>query len=84
MSRVSSTVLLVDDLQWADHATLLLLQHLAPLLGQMPILALGTYRDVELDVNRPFAKTLETLNRKRLAQRLNLERLPQEDVAGMF
>ena len=84
MSRVSSTVLLLDDLQWADNATLLLLQHLAPLLWQLPVLALGTYRDVELDVNRPFAKTLETLNRKRLAQRLNLERLPQEGVAGML
>ena len=84
MSRVSSTVLLLDDLQWADNATLLLLQHLAPLLGQLPMLALGTYRDVELDVNRPFAATLETLNRKRLAYRLNLERLPQEGVAGML
>ena len=66
VSRVSSIVLLLDDLQWADAATLLLLQHLAPLLGQLPVLALGTYRDVELDVSRPFAATLETLNRKRL------------------
>ena len=84
VSRVNSLVLLLDDLQWADHATLLLLQHLAPLLGELPVLALGTYRDVELDVNRPFAATLEVLKRKRLAQRLNLERLPQEDVAGML
>ena len=84
MSRASSTVLLLDDLQWADNATLLLLQHLAPLLGELPVLALGTYRDVELDVSRPFAATLETLNRKRLAQRLDLGRLPQEGVAGML
>ena len=84
VSRVSSTVLLLDDLQWADNATLLLLQHLAPTLGEQPLLALGTYRDVELDVNRPFAATLEILNRKRLAQRLNLQRLPQEGVAAML
>ena len=84
MSRVSSTVLLLDDLQWADNATLLLLHHLAPLLGQLPVLVLGTYRDVELDVNRPFAATLEALNRKRLAQRLNLQRLPAESAAGML
>ena len=76
--------MLLDDLQWADNATLLLLQHLAPLLGQLPVLALGTYRDVELDVTRPFAGTLETLSRKRLAQKLTLERLPQEGVAGML
>ena len=84
MSRTRSVVLLLDDLQWADNATLLLVQHLAPLLGQLPVLAVGTYRDVELDVNRPFAATLETLNRKRLAHRLNLERLPQDGVASML
>ena len=84
VSRANSTVLLLDDLQWADTATLLLLQHVAPLVGQLPVLVLGTYRDVELDVNRPFAATLETLNRKRLAQRLNLQRLPQAEVAGML
>ena len=84
VSRTTSTVLLLDDLQWADNATLLLLQHLAPSLGQLPLLAVGTYRDVELEVTRPFAATLETLNRKRLAQRLNLERLPEAGVAGML
>ena len=84
VSRATSTVLLLDDLQWADNATLLLLQHLAPSLGQLPLLVVGTYRDVELDVTRPFATTLETLNRKRLAQRLDVERLPETGVAGML
>ena len=85
VSRASSTVLLLDDLlQWADTAPLLLLQHLAPLLGRLPVLVLGTYRDVELEVNRPFAATLETLNRKRLAQRLHLQRLPESGVASML
>ena len=84
VSQASSTVLLLDDLQWADTATLLLLQHLAPLLERSPVLILGTYRDVELDVNRPFASTLETLNRKRLATRLNVKRLPADAVCGML
>ena len=84
VSRASSTVLLLDDLQWADTAPLLLLQHLAPLLGRLPVLVLGTYRNVELEVNRPFAATLETLNRKRLAQRLHLQRLPESGVASML
>ncbi len=82
--RVRSLVVLLDDLQWADDATLQLLQHLAPQLADMPILVLGTYRDVELDVQRPFAKVLETLTRKRLAKRLNLQRLPQEGVKEML
>ena len=84
VSRTNATVLLLDDLQWADNATLLLLQHLGPLLGEWLLLAAGTYRDVELDGNRPFSETLETLIRKRLAQRVHLDRLPRESVAAML
>jgi len=35
-------LLLIDDLQWADSATCMLLQHLAPSLMTTPILILGT------------------------------------------
>ena len=84
LSRLSAVVVLLDDLQWADDSTLLLLQHLAPQLSQMPMLVLGTYRDVELTAERPFARTLETLTRKRLAQRTTLRRLPQAGVRGML
>jgi tetratricopeptide (TPR) repeat protein len=84
VSRQSCIVFLLDDLQWADGATLSLLQHLAPQLGTFPVLILGTYRDVELDVQRPFAQTLEALNRKRLATRLNLERLSVDGVRAML
>ncbi len=48
------------------------------------MLVLGTYRDVELDVHRPFVKTLETLTRKRLATRLNVDRLPEDSVRAML
>ena len=82
--RVTPLVVLLDDLQWADDATVQLLQHLAPQLGQMPMLVLGTYRDVELDAQRPFAKTLETLTRKRLAQKLQLVPLPEAGVRALL
>jgi len=42
----------------------------------MPLLIIGTYRDVELEVTRPFAKVLDSLLRQRLATRLALRRLP--------
>ena len=83
-SHLRCMVILLDDLQWADEATLDLLQHLAPLLGNWSVLLLGTYRDVELDVGRPFAQTLESLRRKRLATRLNLRRLGIESVRAML
>jgi hypothetical protein len=50
----------------------------------MPLLVVGTYRDVELDITRPFAQTLETLLRQRRATRISLQRLPQPAVESML
>ena len=77
-------VLLLDDLHWADDATLALLQHVTPHLSQAPMLVVGTYRDVELDVGKPFEKALATLVRQKLAERLPLKRLPEEAVAELL
>ena len=85
--RATANVTLVvhfDDLHWADDSTLLLLEFLAPHLREMRLLFLGTYRDVELEVGRPFAKSLERLTRQRLADRISLRRMPQADVAELL
>ena len=83
-ARVSPQVLLIDDLHWADDSTLLLLQHVAEHASEMPLLLVGTYRDVDLDVDRPFAKMLESLTRQRLARKIALKRLHERDVAGIL
>ena len=82
--RAQALLLVLDDLHWADDSTLLLLQHIAQQLQEMPVLILGTYRDVELDVARPLARTLEELLRQRLAHRIALRRLPQDGVSAML
>jgi class 3 adenylate cyclase/tetratricopeptide (TPR) repeat protein len=83
-ARAQPLLLLLDDLHWADDSTLLLLQHIAQQLREVPVLILGTYRDVELDVGRPLARALEGLLRQRLAHRIALRRLPQDGVAAML
>ncbi|MFY9588959.1 MAG: AAA family ATPase [Actinomycetota bacterium] len=83
-SHLQPLLFVLEDLHWADEPTLLLLQHLAERVSRMPILMLGTYRDVELDVDRPLARTLEELLRRRLAHRVNLNRLGREDVQEML
>jgi tetratricopeptide (TPR) repeat protein/predicted Ser/Thr protein kinase len=83
-TQQSPRVVLVDDLHWADEATLQLLEHMAPHLAAMRLLVVGTYRDVELDVTRPFAKTLEACVRQRLATRISLRRLPESGVQEML
>jgi tetratricopeptide (TPR) repeat protein/predicted Ser/Thr protein kinase len=83
-SQKSPGVFLFDDLHWADEPTLQLLQHFAPHLSSMRLLVVGTYRDVELDVKRPFAKMLESLLRQRIATRITLRRLNESGVQQML
>ena len=83
-TRLMPTVALFEDLQWADEPTLLLLQHLAQSLAGMPMLMIGTYRDVDLEVGRPCAKMLESLLRQKLGTRILLRRLPVAGVEHML
>jgi tetratricopeptide (TPR) repeat protein len=82
--RATPRVVVLEDLHWADEPTLLLLQHLAQTVATTPLFVVGTYRDVELDVTRPFVRTLEALVRQRLATRISLQRLPMSGVESML
>ncbi|MEX2557995.1 MAG: AAA family ATPase [Actinomycetota bacterium] len=83
-SHLQPLLFVLEDVHWADESTLLLLQHLAERLANMQILMLATYRDVELDVERPLARRLEELVRRRLAHRVSLNRLPKHGVGDMI
>jgi tetratricopeptide (TPR) repeat protein len=83
-AQIQPLLLTLEDLHWGDDSTLLLLQHIAQQLSRMPLMILGTYRDVELDVGRALARALEELLRQRLAHRIALRRLPEAGVAAML
>jgi class 3 adenylate cyclase len=80
-ARRQPLVLVLDDLHWADKASLLLLQFLARELGSDRLLLLGTYRDVELRRQHPLAETLAELARNPLSERILLRGLAHADVA---
>ncbi|HEX5070775.1 MAG TPA: protein kinase [Vicinamibacterales bacterium] len=82
--KMAPIVVVLEDLHWADEPSLQLLLHIAPAFVKIPLLVLGTYRDVELDVTRPFAKVLETLLRQRHATRMSLRRLPASGVTELL
>jgi predicted ATPase len=84
LSRKSPLVLILEDLHWADAASLSLLQHLARALKGERVLIIGTYRDVEVDRKHPLGGVLREMNRERLYNLVNLRRLPREGVAGMI
>lgn len=76
--------ILLDDLHWADESSLLLFEHVAQHLGAMPVAIIGTYRDVELEIGRPLARTLDALVRQRLVRRISLRRLDHAGVEAML
>src|SRR5439155_14415977 len=84
-ARARSLLVVLDDLQWADDATLLFVEHLAPQLVSLPCLVVATYRDT--DVGRPLARTFSDLHRRRLAGRITLGALTTAEagelVAGL-
>ena len=63
---------------------MLLVAHIAERIADIPVLMVGLYRDSEVDAGRPLSRTFEELTRRRLAQRMRLERLPADGVAEML
>jgi class 3 adenylate cyclase/tetratricopeptide (TPR) repeat protein len=76
-------LLVLDDLQWADDATALLLRDLAERVSGSHMVVLGTYCDSDLDTARPFQSVLSRLLRRRRAQRITLGPLAEHDVEKM-
>jgi DNA-binding winged helix-turn-helix (wHTH) protein/predicted ATPase len=87
VARIASeqpTLMILEDLHWADDATLSLLDHLAQRLSDLPLMVIGTYRDAEIDVTPELAKTLEDLLRGRTATSVRLKSLPRDEVAAVL
>ncbi|HYH98192.1 trifunctional serine/threonine-protein kinase/ATP-binding protein/sensor histidine kinase [Hyalangium sp.] len=74
-------VLFLDDLQWADLASLQLLRHLLTHAETPPVLLIGAYRDNEVSPSHPLALTLGELHKAgaRLTD-LQLEPLSLDEV----
>jgi len=70
----------VDDLHWADNATLWLLGHLLRHLSDDRVLVVASYRESELDRTHPLSKALVEWNRERLTTRIALKRLGPKDT----
>jgi hypothetical protein len=77
-------LLVLDDLHWADSASLALLQHLARRAPGARLLLLGTYRDVEVGRQHPLEAALSDLWRERLLEELSLRGLSLEDTAALI
>ena len=77
------TVIAVEDIHWADEATLDLLSYLGRRIQHLPVLLLVTYRDDALVSNDPLRLTLGGLASQRATRRLSLPALSAAGVATL-
>jgi len=82
-TRTSSFLFVLEDLHWADESTLALLTHLATRVAQLPVVFIGTYRDLYLDSSPALVRTLEELIRLGIRP-IKLEGLSKDAVAQML
>jgi diguanylate cyclase (GGDEF)-like protein len=74
-------VLFLDDLQWADHASLNLLGRLGASPHCRHLLVLGAYRDNEVDATHPLRRTLAEMTQAGVAvKEISLGKLTPETV----
>ncbi len=84
LAREKPILLILEDLHWADAATLSLLVHLASRLADLPLAVIATYRDAEADISPALAQALESLIRGRNSTRTSLKGLALEQVGQML
>jgi tetratricopeptide (TPR) repeat protein/transcriptional regulator with XRE-family HTH domain len=75
--------LFIDDLHWADEASLDLLQHLARQTRPDRVLLVGTYREVEVRRGHPLRKAVRDLGREQLVERVAVRRLGREETTAL-
>lgn len=73
-------VVAIEDVHWADEATLDLLRFLARRLRDVPLLVLATYRDDALEPGEPLRVALGDLATQRTTRRLDLPSLSRGGV----
>jgi tetratricopeptide (TPR) repeat protein len=84
ISETAPVAVLLDDLHWADDASLELLQHLARHTRAHRVLLLGAYRDVEIGLQHPLGRALLDLEREYLVERVAVSRLDREGTGSLI
>lgn len=77
-------VLVLDDLQWADTASLQLLRHVVDEDLGLRLLVLATFRDTEVGAGHPLVETLAALWRMERVTRVDLQGLDDRGVIDLL
>jgi tetratricopeptide (TPR) repeat protein len=88
MSSVKPLILVLEDIHWADSASLALLHYVSRAIAKERILVLATFRGEELTagagvLRHPLVETLRLMGREGLFREIKLGGLDQEGVRGI-
>jgi len=77
-------VLFLDDLQWADAASLKLIDLLMKSLEEPCLLVVGAYRDNEVDAAHPLMIALEGIKAEAAVSSIEVRALPRQSINEMI
>ena len=77
-------LLVFDDLHWADRPTLLLLRHLARAAEPRRLVALGSYRDAEVEEDSALAAVIADVRRESSLELLTLSGLDEQETGELI
>ncbi len=77
------SLVIVDDIQWADDASAQVLHYLARQTSERSMLVIYAYRDEAVDGDERFARLTESLRRDTGARRVPLSRLSSADTSSL-
>ena len=78
------TLLVLEDLHWADHSTRDFLVFLARNLRDARVLVVGTFRTDDLHRRHPLRPVLAELDRSGAAHRLDLVRFDRDEIGELI
>ena len=83
VGEIAPVVLVLDDLQWAESPSLLLLRHIST-SEPMRLLVIGTFRESDVAAGHPLADLLGALHREQGTQRIALRGLDDVELLAMM
>jgi len=83
LAAITPVIVLLEDVHWADPASLELLRHISTRLARVPLLLVVTYRVDEITRQNPFHHQLPLLVHDSGGLRLDLKRLDATDLDAL-
>ena len=84
LAKERPLLLVLDDLQWADDDSLLLVRHLLRRAGDAPVLVVAISRDHDVAPDHALAGVVQSLDRDGWVRRLPLRGLAEDEVRELL